>query len=187
VTPSGTAGGAAGTLVPNVAAPDPSLLVPNVAISAFGHPLVQLGTAHATSGPGLAVAVGANSDATAGGGVFNSAFALGAGSDAAASPTLGSFDTAIAIGTNDVAAAGGDSPAFPFWPPGGPVPALSVGPSPGSSDTAFVVGTGSTADAGASAGTPGNHDLAAVFGNVLTATATGANGLVDIVTPFGTL
>jgi hypothetical protein len=48
------------------------------------------------------------------------------------------------------------------------------------------VGTGSTADAGATAA--GNHDLAAVVnGNMLTATATGANRLVDIVTPFGTL
>jgi hypothetical protein len=167
---------------------DPSLLVPNVAVSVFGHPLVQLGTAHATSGlGGLAVAVGANSDATTGGSVFNYAFALGAGSDATvnAGPAyyLGEceFDTAIAVGTNDVAVAGG-SPVPPPYPPGGPVPALSFLPQPGSFDTAFVLGTGSTADA-----TAGNHDLAAVFGNVLTATATGANRLVDIVTPFGTL
>jgi hypothetical protein len=168
VTPFGTAGGAAGTLVPNVAAADPSLLDPNVAISAFGHPLAQFGTAHASSGfGGLAVAVGANSDATTSG-VFNCAFALGAGSDATvnAGPVyyLGvcEFDTAIAVGTNDVAVAGG-SPVPPPYPPGGPVPALSFLPRPGSFDTA------------------------AVFGNMLTATATGANGLVDIVTPFGTL
>jgi hypothetical protein len=58
----------------------------------------------------------------------------------------------------------------------------------GSYDHAFVLGTGSTADAGASAPTTsGNHDLAAVFGNMLTATATGANRSVDIVTPFGAL
>jgi hypothetical protein len=162
---------------------DPSLLVPNAAISAFGHPLVQLGTAHATSGFGdLAVAVGANSDATTGGGVFNCAFALGGGSDATANPGFfggGEFDTAIAVGTNDVAVAGGSTP---FWPPGGPVPLVSVLPRPSSFDTAFVLGTGSTAGA-----TYGNHNLAAVFGNVQTATATGANRLVDIVTPFGTL
>jgi len=48
------------------------------------------------------------------------------------------------------------------------------------------LGTGSTADAGASNTSPSNHDLAAVFGNMLTATATGANSLADIVTPFGT-
>jgi hypothetical protein len=171
VTPSGIAGGAAGMLVPKVAAApvlsgpmgvledirnqlatfiaDP---VPNVAVSAFGHPLVQLGTAHATPGLGLAVAVGANSDATAQG-IFNSAFALGGGSDArviAYLPfTTCEFDTAIAVGTNDLASAGGS---------------LSVEwMAPGSFDTAFVLGNGLTAYAG------------------------GANGLVDIVTPFGAL
>ena len=58
---------------------------------------------------------------------------------------------------------------------------------PGSFDTAFVLGTGSTALAGATNAAAGNHDLAAVFGNVLGAAATGANRLVDIVTPLGTL
>jgi hypothetical protein len=165
---------------------DPSLLVPNVAVSAFGHPLVQLGSAHATTAGlgGLAVAVGANSQADASGGLFRYAFALGAGSDAAASPNQGSVDTAIAIGTNDVAvAAGGSSPNWSG--PGFPVWESAVSTS-GSFDTAVVVGTGSTADA-----LYGNHNLAAVFGNMLTATTawspTGANGLVDIVTPFGTL
>jgi hypothetical protein len=155
----------------------------NVAVSVFGRPLVQLGTAHASSGLSLAVAVGANSDANAFGGIFSSAFALGADSDATviANPVFyaGTFDTAIAVGTNDVAVAGGSI--------GGSTTVLGVIHVPGSYDTAFVLGTGSTADAGASDTTSGNHDLAAVFGNMLTATATGANRLVDIVTPFGTL
>jgi hypothetical protein len=142
----------------------------NVAVSVLGFPLVQLGSAHAFSGfGGLAVAVGANSDATTGVGIFNCAFALGAGSDATVIPP-NQFDTAIAIGANDVAVAGGGSPSnFPNL--------LS-----GSFDTAFVLGTGSDADA-----TYGNYNLAAVFGNMQTATATGNNRLVDIVTPFGTL
>jgi hypothetical protein len=162
------------------------LPVPNVAVSVSGRTLVQLGTAHTSELGGigsLEVAVGANSDATASG-FFNFAFALGAGSDATTLAggvfaPVGSFNTAIAVGTNDVAVAGGSI--------GGSNTVLGVIHVPGSYDTAIVVGTGSTADAGASDTTSGDHDLAAVVGNMLTATATGANRLVDIVTPFGTL
>jgi hypothetical protein len=185
VTPSGTAGGAAGTLIPNVAAAAPSPLVPNVAVSVFGHPLVQSGTAHTSDAGGIEIAVGANSDASANP-FFNVALALGPGSDAT---VLGSyaffpnsqFNSAVAIGTNDVAEAGGDLLGTPvlFEPFGG---------VPGNFDHAFAVGTGSTADAGANARTliPGRDDIAAVFGDGLTATATGANTFVDIATPFGT-
>jgi hypothetical protein len=134
----------------------------NVAVSVFGHPLVQLGSAHATSGPGLAVAVGANSDATTGGGIHCSAFAIGAGSDATARTPGGTFDTAIAVGTNDTAVAGGSHVVSPSGPPGGPTPALSE-LLPNSHDTAVALGTGRTADA-----TAGNHDRV-------------------IVTPFGAL
>jgi PE family len=182
VTPFGTAGGAAGLLVPNVAVADPSLPVPNVSVSAGSFTLLHLGTA-STSGSlgGFAVAVGANSNASATG-PFNSAFALGAGSNATTDGgflfVTGSFDTAIAVGTNDVATAGAFVSTAPLPYPVG---------SPGSFDTAFVLGTGSTALAGATNAAAGNHDLAAVFGNVLGAAATGANHLVDIVTPFGTL
>jgi hypothetical protein len=198
VTPSGTAGGAVGMLVPNVAAADPSPLVSNVAVSVFGLPLVQLGTAHATSGLGsLAIAMGANSDAAATG-FLNSAFALGAGSNATVVGNFlffpGIFDTAIAVGTNDVATAGPiEFGVTPPLPPLFPTP-LPFGAG-GSFDTAFVLGTGSTAHAGAGPVAPGpghtpssNFDLAAVVnGDMLTATATGANFLVDLVTPFGTL
>ena len=45
VTPFGTAGGAAGLLVPNVAVADPSLPVPNVSVSAGSATLLHLGTA----------------------------------------------------------------------------------------------------------------------------------------------
>jgi PE family len=158
-----------------------ALPVPNVAVSAFGLSL-QLGTAHSTtSGLGIAIAFGANSDASASG-TFNSAFALGAHSTADA--VYGNFDTAIAVGTNDAAYAGGIGlpSLYPTYPPGGPQPALSSIGAPGSHDTAFVVGTGSTATAGV-----GNFDLAAVInGNMQTATATGVNHYVDIVTPSGT-
>ncbi|MGA9676196.1 MAG: PE family protein [Mycobacterium sp.] len=181
VTPFGTAGGAAGLLVPNVAVADPSLPVPNVSVSAGSTTLLHLGTAstYSTSG-GFAVAVGANSNASATG-PFNTAFALGAGSNATTDGLFpfgpGIFDTAIAVGTNDVATAGAFVSGIE----------IPVG-FHGSFDTAFVLGTGSTALAGATNTAAGNHDLAAVVnGDVLTATATGANRLVDIVTPLGTL
>jgi hypothetical protein len=42
------------------------------------------------------------------------------------------------------------------------------------------LGTGSTADAGSDAPTAGNFDLAAVFGDALTATATSGSFVADI-------
>ena len=54
----------------------------------------------------------------------------------------------------------------------------------GNLDTAITSGAHSTADAGASLTTAGNGDLAAVFGNMLSADATGGNVLIDIVMVF---
>ena len=157
-----------------------ALPVPNVSVSLLNRTLVQLGTAHA-SGYFLAVAVGANSDATVEFSGLSVAFALGANSDATVLgssavlfPTSG-FNSAIAVGTNDVATAGGSGGVGLF---GGGVP--------GSHDHAFVLGTGSTAHAGVSGAASANHDFAAVLGNMQTATATGADFVRDIVTPFGT-
>ena len=57
-----------------------------------------------------------------------------------------------------------------------------VGPVIGDNDIASVVGTGSTAFAGSDFTTPGSFDLAAVvFGDMLNATATGGNFLIDIL------
>jgi hypothetical protein len=52
----------------------------------------------------------------------------------------------------------------------------------GNNDIATVFGyDGSTADAGANLTDPGSFDFASVFGDSLTATATGANFVFDIV------
>ncbi|MGH3562202.1 MAG: hypothetical protein ACRDTN_10530, partial [Mycobacterium sp.] len=51
----------------------------------------------------------------------------------------------------------------------------------GSGDIAAVVGTGSTAEAGADMAAPGNLDLAAVFGDMLNANATGGDFLFHIL------
>jgi hypothetical protein len=53
--------------------------------------------------------------------------------------------------------------------------------APGNFDIAAVVGTGSTALAGSGVTTPGDFDLAAALGDMLTVTATGGGGLVDIL------
>ncbi len=45
----------------------------------------------------------------------------------------------------------------------------------------MIIGTGSTAVAGSDLTTAGNWDLAAVFGDMLDAHATGANFLLDIL------
>jgi hypothetical protein len=72
-------------------AADPSL---NIAISVDGVPLLQEGTASATSGSGdFAIAVGNDSSATATGGIFDMA---SAGTDSTATATDGNFDVASA-------------------------------------------------------------------------------------------
>jgi len=81
----------------------------------------------------------------------------------------GDLATAIDTGSSpDLAEAGGIMAA----------PALL-----GSNDIAFVLGTGSTAIAGPDFATEtvGSFDLAAVFGDMLHAVATGSNFLVDIL------
>jgi hypothetical protein len=130
-------------------------------------------TATATSGIGdIAIAFGDGSDASATGGILDSALALDGG--IATVETSANFDSATAVDTansldpadGDVAVVGSDNP--------------SVG---GDFDLASVLGAGSTAEAGAFPGTAtaGDFDLAAVFGDMLHATATGSNYLVDIL------
>jgi hypothetical protein len=166
-------------------------------------------TATATSGMGdFAIAIGNGADASALGGPFDSAFANGTDSHAATAEGyfdsasaigdgskvesgFGNFDTALGNGTDSGALAGGDVinntliPAnFDFasaWGPDAQASAGDVGSTTSSSgDVATVFdpfGTvGSVADAGI-----GNSDLAAVFGDMLTATATGGNFMVDIL------
>jgi hypothetical protein len=118
-------------------------------------------TATAVSGPlDIAIAIG-NASAQAGqtGGlltIFDFAFADGASSDANA--LGGSFDSAIANGANSFANA-----------------------APGSFDSAIADGANSTADAGGTLGSGlGSFDLAAAFGDMLHAIATG-NFMTDIV------
>jgi hypothetical protein len=62
--------------------------------------------------------------------------------------------------------------------------ATFLGGSPdvlGNNDIAEVFGIGSSAIAGANATTPGDLDLAAVFGGMLNALAAGGSNLVDIL------
>jgi hypothetical protein len=51
----------------------------------------------------------------------------------------------------------------------------------GNNNIAYVLGTDSTAAAGSSMTTPGDFDLAAVFGDMLHALATGVSNMVDIL------
>jgi hypothetical protein len=110
----------------------------------------------------LSSAVGGG-DATAGG--FHSiAFADGVDSDAQA---IGIRDIAAIFNTGsllDEATSGGNS-TFPL----------------AAHDIALIIGTGSTAVAGSDLTGGGNWDLAAVFGDMLDAHATGANFLFDIL------
>ena len=102
-------------------------------------------------------------DATAGG-LHSIAFAYGDNSDA---QTLGIGDIASVINTGsafDQAISGGTA-AVPF----------------SDNDIASVIGTGSTAIVGSGPATAGDWDLAAVFGDMLHASATGANFLLDIL------
>jgi hypothetical protein len=129
-----------------------------IADSEFGDIAIAIG-----NGPGGAIAM-------ATGGIFDVAFADGANSSAD-SGNGGSFDTAIADGANSESNA-----------------------EAGNLDVAFADGTNSVADAGGMPGgcvftfviectpeTPGSFDLAAVFGDMLHATATGGNFLTDIL------
>jgi hypothetical protein len=110
-----------------------------------------------------AIAVGTNSFAEASGSNVETATALGAHSTADA--VNGFLNLASAVGTDSTAVAGG----------------------PGGFNVANVLGIGSTAIAGASPTTAGTGNLAAVYGNMLNATATGASQSVDFVTPIFSL
>jgi hypothetical protein len=138
----------------------------NVAISFDGMTLFQEGDAAATSGTGdLAIALGAGSDALATVGNFDSATVVGTDSSSVTENGNGDLASVVNTGsTEDVAFAGGTDPSF-----------LS------SNDIASVLGTDSSAFAGGDSSAVGNFDLAAVFGDMLTATATGGSGLVDIL------
>jgi hypothetical protein len=140
-----------------------------------------------------AFALGTGSDAVAQGSVllpftggpFNTAFAVGTNSFAEAGK-LGSFDTAIALGTNSSAEAvrGHGNLATAIDTGSAPDMANAGGSTAGvggSEDIAFVLGTGSDATAGADATTAGNFDLAAAFGDMLNAIATGGNFLTDVL------
>ena len=119
-----------------------------------------------------------SSDLTAnGGGFLGNAFANGVGSVAT---TSGISDTASvsggnaeadAIGIGDVASIFNTGSAFDQAIAGGGIPLGS------NFDLAEIFGTGSTALAGDN----GSFDLAAVFGDMLHAMATGENFLVDIL------
>jgi hypothetical protein len=142
--------------------------VQHMQISIDGTPLIYgPNTAWADSdvGPGdIAIAIGDNSYATAAGGPFDFAFADGG----MAEVSDGSFDVAVADGNGSVAEAGGYGGGTNF-------------------DTALVFGDHSIAEAGflgvnngGSLGV-GYSDLAAVYGDNLSAYATATPYLVDIV------
>ena len=184
---------------------------PDIAISFSGIRLLQEGTATANSGFGdVAIALGPGSEATATGGIFDSAFADGTASDAFAghgsfdSATAGEFqaaadagfgngDVASIFGVGSAVAQFGNGDLASIYNPGGIPDLASAGGTSatvlGSNDIASVFDPaatianpmGSSADAGANLTTPGSFDLAAVFGDMLHAVATGGNFLIDIV------
>jgi hypothetical protein len=131
---NGGMGGVFGGSLGLLGSADPSLPVPNVAVSVGGFTLLRLGSATATSVTSdLAIALGPSSDASATGGF--DAYAIGAQSTATAGP--GNFDIANALGTAGSSSAGG----------------------PGNYDFATALGTDSTSDAGF-----GNLDAAIAVG-----------------------
>jgi hypothetical protein len=173
-----------------------SVPVPNAAVSVGGFTVLRSGSANASSNfGGLAVAFGANSDATVTGGVFNTALAVGDtslaeagtgnlnfatafGTNSAAYAGLaGNLDTAVALGKDNIAsAASGNFNFASALGTGSDAFAGGVRFVPGSGNVALVVGTDSTAFAGASPATSGgNGDLAVAVGDMLDAAATGTH------------
>jgi hypothetical protein len=129
-------------------------------------------TAFTPAGEGdiaIAIGNGANASADAGGGVyFGSDFAFADGTNSTADAgENGGDDSAVVFGANSTADAGFN----------------------GNSDYAWVFGADSTADAGFGEqptqlfplGFPNNSDLAAIFGDMLHATATSGSNMVDIL------
>jgi hypothetical protein len=149
-------------------------------------------SATATDGTGdYALADGAGTTAISGTGNDDSAYAIGAGSVAGAG--TGNDDTAFASGGGQALASGDVvTDPTPVEYPGNDDFAAAIGPDAkaesgdlftnvaSSNDTAIVVdptGTeGSTAFAG-----EGNFDLAAAFGDMLHASATELNNVIDIL------
>jgi hypothetical protein len=83
----------------------PAGAVPNVAISAFGNTLIEVGNAHAESASNnFAIAYGDGAQATAGGGRLDTAIAFGTGTHAVAQ---GTQTVAVAFGNHDMASAQG--------------------------------------------------------------------------------
>jgi hypothetical protein len=128
-----------------------------------------------------AFANGANSDATGTGGILDSAFANGGG-DALAN---GDLDTAIVSGANAEATAINGIHDLAFVVNTGSAMDEAVAGGTGAilndNDIAEIFGTGSTAFAGSDPTTAGSFDLAAVFGDMLNAMATGKDFLIDIL------
>lgn len=201
-----------GPLIPDAAvAADPSESDLNLAVALFGIPVFQQGSAHvySTFGSGLiAIADGADSIAQTGG-FLNTAIALGDGSAAAAA---GAGNISIADGDHATAAFGGYLPPIPIGLPvadltlafgdnsragivGGSFNSAGVighdstaiaGGTNAIFDAAQVFGNGSTALAGTDpdVGNTGSFDLAAVFGDLLHADATGGIFQIDIAPLF---
>jgi hypothetical protein len=149
---------------------DPSGL--DLSISYNGETLVQDGSgAYATTTAGsydLAIAYGAGSTATADG-VSNVAVAENGGTALSGEPLVSGVSSVSGAYEYAVADGAGSSATTGF----------------GDSNIAEAFGTDSSAVAGlgvadASGGLANDNDLAAVFGNDLTATATGASNLYDI-------
>ena len=173
----------------------------SIAISVDGVPLLQEGTASATSGSGdFAIAVGSESSATATGGIFDMA---SAGTDSTATATDGnfdvasassglsatggtatagdgSFDVAQASGLNGVASAENGSFDNALALTGNSGTALAQF---GNGDVAADIGDGSASAGGTSASLLGNLDFAGNFGSLSEATAGSsdiASGSYDI-------
>jgi hypothetical protein len=121
-------------------------------------------------------------NATSEGGFFDLSLASGTNVSALAD---GDSDIASATGTNaeanalgaigNLAAVDNTGSAFDQAVAGG------TGPLFGYHDIAEIIGTGSTATAGSDLTAAGNFDIAAVFGDMLNAIATGKDFLIDIL------
>jgi hypothetical protein len=127
-------------------------------------------TAITVLGNGDLATAGGGGTATAGGFLAN-AFASGAGSTAVAT---GVSDSATAFGGNADAQASGIGDIASIFNTGSALDQASA--ISGDNLLAEIIGTGSTAMAGV-----GNWDLAAAFGDMLDANATGGNFLLDIL------
>jgi hypothetical protein len=183
--------------------------------SAFGtdSEATTVGAGASPGGLDVASAFGTDSEADSFGGFFDAASASGTGSTALVGVfnTPGSFDVASAFGNAFAAAGDGNFDNAVTFDPFGTITsaafaehgsgdyasifgdgdsAMAGGPGNllGNGDIAAVFGNDSTALAGADlTGNTGNFDLAADFGNMLDANATGANFLIEVMTILGNL